>query len=474
MTGIQLPINAIDALSAIHADITLGENWKDRRDAMARLLDARLNPHWAIDLTDWPTGATTWPTLSVSGFAGPIIDENGVTTMGSAWGPIVLADDDDNYIERTHAGVVDVQQSGGFTPDQLSMYKITTAGGEITAIEDRRTPSALANLAAALLALRSLTPAADKMAYYDSSTTAQLTTLTSFARTFLDDVDAAAVRTTLGIQALLDAAIAGLDQKASVRVATTAPVVIASGLENGDTIDGVTLVTGDRVLVKDQSSALENGIYVVPASGAATRSTDLDAWTEFVGAFVVVEQGTANSDTFWLCTANAGGTLGVTAVNWSQFGGGTVLSTGITDSTSAGRALLTAADAAAQRTLLNVAHYTVQREIGDGVNVPATGVYGDVPIEITGEIVEVLLISNSATSNIVLDIWNDTRANFPPTVAKTITASAKPTLTSANLYSDATLTGWTKTVTAGDILRINVDSVSVGVRYLLQLKIRRT
>jgi hypothetical protein len=85
-------------------------------------------------------------------------------------------------------------------------------------------------------------------------------------------------------------------------------------------IDGVTVSVGDRVLVKDQSSAAENGIYLV-ASGSWTRATDADAWTELVSAFVFVESGTANGNNGYTCTVAAGGTLGSTAVTWVQFSG---------------------------------------------------------------------------------------------------------------------------------------------------------
>ena len=79
----------------------------------------------------------------------------------------------------------------------------------------------------------------------------------------------------------VDAARSGLDVKQSVRAATTAPVNLANQLEAGDTLDtNVTLVAGDRVLVKDQSTASENGIYVVQASGAAVRATDFDSNAE--------------------------------------------------------------------------------------------------------------------------------------------------------------------------------------------------
>jgi len=112
----------------------------------------------------------------------------------------------------------------------------------------------------------------------------------------------------------VDNLTAGLDAKTSVRVASTANLTL-SGTQ---TIDGVAVVAGDRVLVKDQSTASGNGIYVV-ASGAWTRATDMDAWAEVPAAYCWVEQGTVNADTGWVCTADAGGTLGSTAITWSKF-----------------------------------------------------------------------------------------------------------------------------------------------------------
>lgn len=108
------------------------------------------------------------------------------------------------------------------------------------------------------------------------------------------------------------------DAKGSVRAATTAAGTLASSFENTDVVDGVTLATGDRILIKNQAAAAENGIYTVNASGAPTRATDMDAWTEVPGAFVAVELGTSNADTVWLCTADQGGTINTTAITWQQ------------------------------------------------------------------------------------------------------------------------------------------------------------
>ena len=120
----------------------------------------------------------------------------------------------------------------------------------------------------------------------------------------------------------VDSARQGLDVKASSRVATTAPVLLASGLENGDTVDGVVLATGDRVLVKDQSTASENGIYVVQASGAAVRADDFDSSGKVTaGAFTFIAEGTTNGDQGFVLTTNDTITLGTTGLTFTQFSG---------------------------------------------------------------------------------------------------------------------------------------------------------
>lgn len=131
-----------------------------------------------------------------------------------------------------------------------------------------------------------------------------------------------------------------------VRAATTANITIATALNNGDTLDGLTLATGDRVLVKDQSAPAQNGVYVVGASPA--RSTDFDAWEEFPGATVDVTEGTANAGTLWRCTATSGGTLGTTAIEFDALagsGGGSSTWGGITGTLSDQTDLQAALDA---------------------------------------------------------------------------------------------------------------------------------
>jgi len=120
----------------------------------------------------------------------------------------------------------------------------------------------------------------------------------------------------------VDAAVVGIDWKPSVRVATTAAITLATGLENGDTLDGVTLATGDRVLVKNQVDATENGIYVVASSGAPSRSTDADTAAEITASFAVfVEEGTVNTDSGWTLTNNGAVTVGTSELSFTQFTG---------------------------------------------------------------------------------------------------------------------------------------------------------
>ena len=121
-------------------------------------------------------------------------------------------------------------------------------------------------------------------------------------------------------KAYVDAVKVGLDFKDSVRVATTGNITIASDLNVGDTIDGITLADGDRVLVKDQSTASQNGIYTAGASPA--RATDADADAEVTaGLFVFVEEGTANSDNGYVLSTDGTITVGSTALTFTQFSG---------------------------------------------------------------------------------------------------------------------------------------------------------
>jgi hypothetical protein len=222
---------------------------------------------------------------------------------------------------------------------------------------------------AELAAIAGLTSAANKGIQFTGVGTASVFDLTTAGKALLDDADASTQRTTLGLGTIatqnsnsvaltggsitglgdpatsseaatknyVDNLVAGLRTRAVARVGSTANVVIASELENGDTIDGVTLVTGDRVLLKNQSTASQNGLYIVVASGAASRDTEFDTIEELAGQLILISEGSANADDLYLCTTDTSATLGSSTISYTQVfpsSGGTVTSVAVADSGS--------------------------------------------------------------------------------------------------------------------------------------------
>jgi len=127
----------------------------------------------------------------------------------------------------------------------------------------------------------------------------------------------------------VDAARQGLDVKQSIRAATVASVNLATDLEAGQILDAVTLAAGNRILVKDQGGPgvahVDNGIYVVQASGAPLRASDANGTADTgelsPGTFTFVEEGTVNSDKGFVISTNGTITVGSTAIAWTQFSG---------------------------------------------------------------------------------------------------------------------------------------------------------
>lgn len=226
----------------------------------------------------------------------------------------------------------------------------TAYGRGLVAVADEATFKALVNLEigtdvqaynANLASLSLLGTAADKLAYTTAADTWAEASLTSFARTLLADADGPSALTTLGAVPIaggtmtgllvlsadpsaalgaatkqyVDSVAAGLSVKPSVLVATTANIT----LSGEQTIDGI-LTSGSRVLVKNQTTTADNGIYVSGA-GAWARASDMAAWSQVPGAFCFVEEGSTYADTAFVSTADPGGTLGTTAITWSQFAG---------------------------------------------------------------------------------------------------------------------------------------------------------
>jgi hypothetical protein len=197
----------------------------------------------------------------------------------------------------------------------------------------------------AIALLATLTPAPDQLPYFVDANTAGMTALTAFVRSLLASASASALLSAIGALPIaggtmvgeltlaadptqaLDAAtkqyvdniISGWKPKQSVRAASTTNISIASP---GTTIDGVALNNGDRVALMGETDATTNGIYIFNgAASAMTRASDFNLWSEIPGSQFIVEEGTANADSGWVCSANEGGTLGSTAINFSQFFG---------------------------------------------------------------------------------------------------------------------------------------------------------
>jgi hypothetical protein len=154
----------------------------------------------------------------------------------------------------------------------------------------------------------------------DAATASALVQRDANARFKAADPAAASDVATMG---WVQSQVAGLNWKDSARVATTANITL-SGTQ---TIDGVAVIAGDRVFVKNQTAPAENGIYVV-AAGAWSRATDADTASEILQATAFIEEGTTNADTVWIVSTNAPITLGTTSLTVVQFGGGATYSPG--------------------------------------------------------------------------------------------------------------------------------------------------
>lgn len=374
---------------------------------------------------------------------------------------------------------------------------------------------------------------------------------TAAGRALMDDADAAAQRTTLGLgtmstqaanavaitggsitgmsspsgssdvatKAYVDGLVNGLKWKASVRAATTSAGTLATSFEHGDAIDGVTLATGDRILIKDQASGAENGIYVVAASGAPARATDADSAAELTAAAVQVQEGTANGDKAFTCTTD-NINLGVTALTFTNFSSasgallaannlsdvanaatartnlGLAIGTnvqaydaelaalaGVTSAadkgfyftgsgtgavytlTSYARSILddtTAGDARTTLGVVQATYRTMSFGFGDGVNAIAANTTDWAEVPVDGALTWITILGDQSGS-CVIDLWLDSYANFPPTVGDTMVGGGgtKPTVSAATKGQVTSFTGWaTTSVTRGSILKLNLDSCS--------------
>jgi len=203
------------------------------------------------------------------------------------------------------------------TSDKDVIIKGNDGGSPITALTLDMSEAGKATfnndvIVSGLTASRALTANGSKQITSSAVTDTELGYLDGVSSAIQTQLDAKAATT------YVDDAVAGLRTRIVVEAATTANITLSSDLQNGDTIDGITLATGDEVLVKNQSTDSQNGIYTVVSSGTASRSTEYDAIAEISGQVVVVNQGTTNDNTMWMCTTNTSATLGTDSVSFTK------------------------------------------------------------------------------------------------------------------------------------------------------------
>lgn len=222
----------------------------------------------------------------------------------------------------------------------------------------------------------------------------------------------------------------GRDWKDEVDIATTAAGTLASSFENGDTVDGVALVTGWRILIKDQAAPAENGIYTVNASGAPTRATDADSTAEVTaGMSVPVVRGTANTGTVWMLTTTGAITLGSTSLTFVQTGETITVDASLTRTGhQLGRAALTGditASAGSNATTIANGAVTLSKM----ANLAANSVIGNVTG--SGAVPAAVGATAAATASTVMtrDANGNTKTNSAASaVATTATAAGTTTL----------------------------------------------
>ena len=264
-------------------------------------------------------------------------------------------------------------------------------------------------------------------------------------------------------------------QDAEINGGTISNLAAPLGVDSGGT--GGTTATVARANLQAAQSGINNDISAltglvtpIPISGGGTNATNANAARLNLGA----AGSGANSDITSLSglTTPLSLSQGGTGTNITAAAGAVPYSTGsalvLTTPGVSGQLLRSSGTAAAWAT-----QNTVAAVIVDGNGAPfSTGVKAYLQIPFAATITSVTLLADQ-TGSVVVDVWKDTYANFPPTVADSICGASKPTITASNKYTDSTLTGWTTGITANDVLAFNIDSVTSITKLTISLTLAR-